>query len=386
MTEVVAEEDWIEEESEGELYPVEYDITSSPNDFNVRTLFDLIESGTVKIPGFQRNYVWDIKKASKLIESIIIGLPVPQVFFYEKGKNNFLVIDGQQRLMTIYYFIKKRFPRSEKRTELRRIFDEKGSIPPEVLVNDDYFNDFELKLGTQLTEITNRLDGLDYDSLDRDDKRAFELRTIRCVVIKQHEPKDDSSMYEIFYRLNTGGMNLKAQEIRTCLYYSDFYNMLNRINLDDRWRRLTRPEPDIHMRDIEVLLRGFAMLIDGKNYNPPMVRFLNSFSESSKKIPKPKIDYYEKFSDSFLNQSSNLPDRAFSSQSGRFSVSMYEAVFTTVCEEAFYNDNLDVKPVDPARLDVLKNDNDFVKASQYQTTSKERVNLRLQRAREILLG
>jgi uncharacterized protein with ParB-like and HNH nuclease domain len=101
----------------------EYDLTSSPNDFNVKTIYDFIDSGAVKIPGFQRNYVWDIKRASKLIESLIIGLPVPQVFLYEEGRNSFLVIDGQQRLMTIYYFVRQRFPRREKRAEIRRIFN-----------------------------------------------------------------------------------------------------------------------------------------------------------------------------------------------------------------------------------------------------------------------
>src|SRR2546426_1120362 len=76
----------------------EYDLTSVPNDFNVLTIYNFIESGAVKIPGFQRNYVWDLRRASKLIESLILGLPVPQVFLYEAGRNDFLVIDGQQRL------------------------------------------------------------------------------------------------------------------------------------------------------------------------------------------------------------------------------------------------------------------------------------------------
>src|SRR5512142_3145569 len=101
--------DWLdEEEPEEEGYPIsEYDLTSSPNDFNIITIFNFIESGAVKIPAFQRNYVWDIKRASKLIESIIIGLPVPQIFLYEEARNSFLVMDGQQRLMSIYYFIKQ---------------------------------------------------------------------------------------------------------------------------------------------------------------------------------------------------------------------------------------------------------------------------------------
>ena len=143
------DKEWVmpeEDEYEGEDTPLEYNITSSPNDFNTKTIFDFIESGIVKIPGFQRNYVWDIKRASKLIESIIMGLPIPQVFLYEKNKNDFLVIDGQQRLMTIYYFVKKRFPKQEKRIELRKVFDLQGKIPERILEDNNYFTDFNLKL------------------------------------------------------------------------------------------------------------------------------------------------------------------------------------------------------------------------------------------------
>jgi len=81
------------------------------DDFNITTLFSFIESGVVSIPGFQRNFVWGIKRSSKLIESLILGLPVPQLCLYEQAKNKFLVIDGQQRLMSIYYFIKQRYPK-----------------------------------------------------------------------------------------------------------------------------------------------------------------------------------------------------------------------------------------------------------------------------------
>ncbi len=91
------QEDWYDDESASEdvEYPLhEYELTSSPNDFNILTLFNFIESGTVRVPGFQRNFVWDIRRASKLIESMVTGLPVPQIFLYEEGRNKFLVIDG----------------------------------------------------------------------------------------------------------------------------------------------------------------------------------------------------------------------------------------------------------------------------------------------------
>ena len=94
-------------EDKDELQIEEYDISASPNDFNVMTLHSFVDSGSVRIPGFQRNFVWDIGRSSRLIESLILGLPVPQLFLYEQERNRFLVIDGQQRLMSIYYFIKK---------------------------------------------------------------------------------------------------------------------------------------------------------------------------------------------------------------------------------------------------------------------------------------
>ena len=75
-------------------YIDEYDITSTPNDFNIITLYNYISAGFVKIPGFQRHYVWSLPMASRLIESLILGLPVPQLFLYEEGNNRFLVIDG----------------------------------------------------------------------------------------------------------------------------------------------------------------------------------------------------------------------------------------------------------------------------------------------------
>ncbi len=109
----------LDEEERGSVV-TEYDITSTPNDFNISTIFSLIDNGVIKMPPFQRNYVWDEKRASKLIESIIIGLPVPQVFLYEQGKNSFYVIDGQQRLLSIYFFMKQRFPTKEGRAILRK--------------------------------------------------------------------------------------------------------------------------------------------------------------------------------------------------------------------------------------------------------------------------
>ena len=363
----------------------EYDITAFPSDFNIKTIFDFMESEIFKVPVFQRNYVWDLTRASKLIESIIIGIPVPQIFLYEKTKNEFLVIDGQQRLMTIYYFIKMRFPKKEKRYELRRIFDERGRIPDDILHNDDYFSNFKLRLPEKLPDRKNKLNKLNYETLG-EYKSTFEMRTIRNIIIKQNYPPGDYSViYEIFNRLNTGGMNLTPQEIRTSLYHSDFYDMLYRINLDTRWRRLIGiPEPDIHMKDVEMLLRGFAMLVGGDNYKPSMVKFLNKFSNDAKSFTEQDVKYLESLFGSFLNSCQNLNERAFTGKTNRINISIYEAVFTAVCEAAYEDKSLNIASITEEQLNLLKNDEDVKNATISKTASKMNVETRLRRARELL--
>lgn len=366
----------------------EYDITAAPNDFNVLTINSFLESGAVRIPGFQRNFVWDIGRASKLIESLILGLPVPQVFLYEIEKNKFLVIDGQQRLMSIYYFIKQRFPRKDKRAELRSIFDQNGKIPDNVIHDDVYFENFRLKLPESLPKHKNRFKGLSYQTLEGY-KTQFELRTIRNVIIKQNSPQgDDSSMFEVFNRLNTGGVNLKPQEIRTSMYHSLFYEMLYRANALPSWRRvLGNQEPDLHMKDVEILLRGFAMLVDVQNYAPSMVKFLNQFSRKSRGHSVEQNDFLSNLLNSFLGACSHLPEDAFlNKKSRRFNVALYEAAFAAVCVGALREKRLVDGQVSAERLTQLESDEKFVDATLEGTTQTKNVKLRIDRAIEILGG
>lgn len=382
---------WIDPEddlngSSEDISFTEYDISASPNDFNIKTLFDFIGSGIVKIPGFQRNYVWDIKRASKLIESIIIGIPIPQIFLYEEAKNRFIVIDGQQRYMTIYYFMKKRFPRNEKRLELRMIFDQNKGIPDSILNNNEYFLDFNLKLPTSQPGQTNKFNGANYFTLDDEDKVSFDLRTIRNIIIKQNAPDDEHSVvFEIFNRLNSGGVNLKPQEIRTSLFHSKFYDMLYKINLNPEWRKLTPSStPDLNMKDVEILLRGFAMLIDGESYKPSMTKFLNKFSLKAKAFPDDNINYLESLFMSFLEKSSTSDDRLFHSKTGRFNISVFESIFVASCIESFSEKKIDIKDIDFEKVDLLKNDDDFIDATQSDTASEKNVKFRISLAKTML--
>lgn len=366
----------------------EYDITSSPNDFNVMTLFNFIESGAIVIPGFQRNFVWDIKRSSKLIESLILGLPVPQLFIYEQARNKFLVIDGQQRLMSIYYFIKQRFPRKEKRVELRGIFNELNKIPDEILYDDSYFDDFSLKLPTLLVSKRNPFHGRKYSTLG-EYKTQFDLRPLRNIIVKQNSPEnDDSSIYEIFNRLNSGGANLKPQEIRASMYHSSFYEVIQEVNKLPVWRELLGvQEPDINMKDIEIILRSVAMLIDFDDYGSSMVKFLNQFSNKMKKATPEKNEYILSLFISFLDACKELPPKTFISKGGsRFNIALFEAVFRTVCLQPFKTKQLVKKKVSYEKVSLLKEDESFAKASSEGTAKLSNLEIRFDIAKKILMS
>ena len=379
-------EDYADEEDGRDSDIVDYDLSATPNDFNVLTLFTFIEKGTIVIPGFQRHYVWDVKKASKLIESLILGLPVPQLFLYEEARNRLLVIDGQQRLMSVYYFIKQRFPRKDARAKLRTVFEEERSIPDHIIHDDKYFTNFRLQLPAQLPGQANPLHGLSYSTLG-DHQFQLDFRPIRNVVVKQNAPNDDdSSIYEIFNRLNSGGVNLRPQEIRLSLYHSDFYDILTSMNADVRWRNiLGSPEPDLHMKDVEVLLRLFAMLIDAHNYSPSMVKFLNQFSRKCKIQNEENNRYLQKLLDSFFQAASELPSNSFLNKTNsRFNIALIEAVFAAACSKAFAERRLLKGKLDNEALRRLEADEKFMGAASYATTQTANVQTRLERGRHFI--
>ena len=369
-------------EGEVEMSDVEdYDVSTSPNDFNISTMYNFIKSGVLVIPGFQRNYVWDIRRASKLVESLIIGLPVPQIFLYEAARNQFHVIDGQQRLMSLYYFVEQCFPRMEERSELRRIFAENGRIPDEVLRDDKYFTNFRLSLPARVSGIPNKLHGLDYEGLG-DYQLQFDLRTVRNVIIRQNSPKgDDSSVYEIFSRLNCGGVNLSTQEIRSSLFHSEFYDTLMRINYADGWRHILHDTvPDLRLKDVELLLRMFAILIDIDNYGSSMSKFLDGFSKKCKSNTKEKNQYLEEVFRSFLKSSAHLPNNAFLNKvNNRVNIALIEAVFSATCRQKYLQGGLAEGKVELEELRTLETDLAFVEATQRATTQKDNVQKRLDR-------
>lgn len=355
----------------------EYQLSSSPNDFNVVTMASFIESGAIKIPGFQRHYVWDLKRASKLIESLIIGLPIPQIFLYEESQNHFLVIDGQQRLMSLYFFVKQRFPRKEWRTELRRVFNLEGQVPNQLLMNDKFFQKFNLSLPRLADGGANRFHGLNYSTLEQY-RTAFDLRTIRNVIVRQIKPsEDDSSIYEMFNRLNSGGVNLRPQEIRASMYHSPFVDLLFELNMRPEWRRmLDSGVADLHMRDIELLLRAAAMHYDGDAYRPSMSAFLNKFSKNRKAAGQRAADEGRALFDRFFTSTDLLDHDTFRTRSG-FSVLAFESVFYAALRKDA--GRLGALKIDPASVQRLREDPVYRSHAEAKTGDTVNVKGRLAR-------
>ena len=170
------------------------------------------------------------------------------------------------------------------------------------------------------------------------------------------------------------------------MYHSDFYTMLYRVNAENReWRRLVGShDPDLHMKDIEILLRGFAMLVDRKTYAPSMVRFLNQFSFKCKSHGAEKNKYLETLFSSFLRSCSELPNDIFLNKRGRFNVALYEAVFAVACNSAFSEKCVVEGLLSEDEIRTLSMDNEFLAAALQGTTRKANVEKRLDRAEHLI--
>jgi hypothetical protein len=238
-----------EEEYEEEVEELQYEIASYPADFTLRVLYDKWTEGQLIIPDFQRNYVWTRTQASRLVESFLLGLPVPGVFLYkERRSQKLLVVDGHQRLGTIGYFYKGIFK------------------------DDKAF---------RLQGVGPRWAGKTYEELLEPDRLRLDDSVLRATVIQQLHPGDHSSVYLIFERLNTGGTQLNPMEIRKCLYTGPAYQLLETLNATSDWRGLLgKPRIDPRLKDVELVLRVLAMARGWTGYEKPMKKFLSDYMDT----------------------------------------------------------------------------------------------------------
>ncbi|WEI04002.1 DUF262 domain-containing protein [Acinetobacter johnsonii] len=391
-------------DEEGELTETNFknfNLVTTPNDFNALTLITFMDKGVFKIPSFQRNFVWDLQKSSKLIESLIVGLPIPQIFLYERGRNSFEVIDGQQRLLSLYFFFKGRFPKPATKVLLRNQINssETEFFKESFLKNDEYFSNFSLKLQSKNNPETNDnpLHNKNIHTLDNEYKTTLELSTIRNMVVKPADSVDDEhyAMFEIFNRLNSGGMNLNNQEIRMSLYTSKFLDLLVELNNHETWRKIIGKESlDLRLKDVELILRLYAMLICGSEKTPEnfnfmdkslyqnsILAFLNSFANYSKQFDDKNLDTFKQIWEEFMLSIENLELSLLSNSNvynpnAKVSVPVLESVFYGIHRTSL-NGTINMLNLTPSLIKGLKADETFIKACNDKTTSKNNVHNRL---------
>ena len=209
--------------------------------------------------------------------------------------------------------------------------------------------------------------------------------TMRCMAIRQNEPKeDDSSVFEIFNRLNTGGVNLTNQEIRACLYYSDFFRMVNRLNQNIIWRNLYGKPEDGKFKDVEIILRSFALLCDYTKYNGSMNTFINRFAKSAMSFSNEQTTYFSELFLSFLQACSDIPRNVFTTKNGELNVALFDCIFTVTAKDHYKNGTLITQKIDYRKIEALKSDQEFEEAITHSTSHTKSVAKRLEKARKYL--
>lgn len=232
-----------DEEEGGEgLRPDERKLVTQSYDMSVATLLDQWNEKTLLIPEIQREYVWDNAKASRLIESLLLNIPIPVIYVAEAPDDTYEVIDGHQRIRSIARYVNNEFGLSGLR-----------------ILNDE---EHKRKKFYQLTP---------------GEQRRIKGRVIREIIIT--EDSHPSMRFEIFERLNTGSVALNAQEIRNSTHRGPFMDLVKKsLVYDPSFRRcIGTTTPRKRMVDHELAIRCLAIQEGIEEYRPPAPRFLNDF-------------------------------------------------------------------------------------------------------------
>ncbi len=334
---------------EDESIDLNYDIASYPADYTLRVLNEQIKEGQLVLPDFQRGYVWKPQQASRLIESFLLGLPVPEVFLYkERATEQRLIVDGQQRLATIAYFYKERF------------------------ANDNIF---------RLRGVDARWEGKTYTDLSEPDRLRFDNSTLRSIVIQQLNPDDHSSIYITFERLNTGGTKLNPMEIRRVQFPRVAFGYLDSLNADSNWRELIGIlDPHPRLKDIELVLRVLALASSRADYKRPLKGFLNDFMRELEEMDREGLTTLRgSFEEACQIAYDRLPKRPFHIR-GPLNMAALDAVLGVLMHES------QSVPSDlENRFGALVSDESFLHATDSRTSDEDSVNVRYARALDMLV-
>lgn len=220
-------------------------------DWTTETIVAQLRRGTIQLnPRFQRRDAWTVTRKSRFIESLFLGLPVPQLVLAENRnrRGTYIVLDGKQRLLTLAQFTGQ------------------GGFDPFKLRGLDIRDDLNRKSLAQLEALPERVDDLN----------AFYNQTVRTVVVRNWP--DDDFLYLVFLRLNTGNLPLSPQELRQALLPGPFVDFADEASAasSSLRRALRLSAPDFRMRDVELLVRYYAFTHFLESYAGNLKDFLDS--------------------------------------------------------------------------------------------------------------
>jgi Protein of unknown function DUF262 len=245
MSETHATEDQLEPESDDDQQaqkPDDRPVTSQSSDWTISALRDKLDRGQLDLqPKFQREYVWNTRPElpSRLIESLLLEIPIPPIYFGKVAEGRLEMIDGQQRLTTLVNFASNMFP-------LRKLHRMSS-------LNHKFFKD-----------------------LTKQEQEKILDTPIRSIVIDAGA--NSELRYEVFERLNRGSMTLNEQELRNCVYRGPFNDLLAELERDTYWRKAKGgAEPEGRFKEREMILRFFAFANRLGNYTGNLKRFLNEY-------------------------------------------------------------------------------------------------------------
>lgn len=343
-----------------------FNISSWGADLSFRELISMYEEDELVKPELQRKYVWDKVEASRFIESILLGLPVPSIFLAQSGSQK-LIVDGYQRIMTVYDYMRGIFSADQKVFRL-----------------------------SNSEKINARWRNKAFSELSTDDQRKIKSTTIHAIIFEQKKPEnDDTSLYQVFERINTSGRTLTPQEIRNCVYQGSFNTMLFEINENKTWRKLFgTEESDSRMRDLEYILRFFTMktgdILDTESKQISLKKALNDFMKTHKEDNPTDIQRFkEEFDTTVQLVYDHIGKDAFRNYTrGKFSKKFHPAIFDAIMVAVFllHKQGIPLDDVSEEKhIDLLENSG-FKEATSRRTTDIENIWKRIFLVGEMLFG
>ena len=247
-------------------------VITQPYDLGIDAIVGQVKSGILFLrplsdrPKFQRQYVWADKLASRLVESVLLNVPIPPCYLSENEDCELDVIDGQQRIFSLYRFVENQFKLSN-------------------------------------LEALDELNGLRFFELPSKEQRKIRTHTLRCVVITNESHPEIK--FDVFERLNTSTMPLNPQELRNCVSRGALNNLLAELSFGKEWLGIRgRKAPDKRLADEEIILRYFSFqLQDIKNYKTPLKTWLNDAARMGRKLPEREIEILRQKWDTALSNS-----------------------------------------------------------------------------------